>query len=70
MLFRSQNVNNVLKGISKYKALRGEAETKVPPSNDEACKGKYLQERADVLSRLSKDPTSILGKLLQDKLKI
>lgn len=63
-------MNNVLKGISKYKALRGEAETKVSPSNDDACKAKYLKERADVLSQLSKDPISILGKLLQDKLKI
>lgn len=66
----TQNVNNVLKGISKYKALRGEAETRVPPSNDDTCKAKYLQERSAVLSQLSKDPTSILGKLLQDKLKI
>ena len=38
----TQNVNNVLKGISKYKALRGEAETRVPPSNDSTCKAKYL----------------------------
>lgn len=50
--------------------MRGEAETKVPPSSDNTCKSKYLQEKADILAQLSKDPTSILGKLLQDKLKI
>lgn len=29
-----QNINNVLKGISKYKALKGEEQTKVPASSD------------------------------------
>ena len=29
-----QNVNNVLKGISKYKVLSGESETKVAPSSN------------------------------------
>lgn len=60
----------MLKGISKYKALRGEAETKVPPSNESECRARFEQERAEILSKLSKDPTSILGKLLHDKLKI
>jgi hypothetical protein len=29
-----------------------------------------MKEQAEVLSQLAKDPVSILGKLLQDKLKL
>lgn len=35
------NVNNVLKGISKYKSLKGEEPTKVSPSAHESCRLDY-----------------------------
>jgi hypothetical protein len=66
----TQNVNNVLKGISKYKALRGEDATKVRPSNEEKCKSQFLKEKSEILAKLASNPTSILEKMLNDKLKV
>jgi hypothetical protein len=35
-----QNINNVLTGISKFKALKQE-ETKIPKSNDDVCRAEF-----------------------------
>lgn len=36
-----QDIQNILRGISKYKALRGEEETKVARSGDDECRARF-----------------------------
>ncbi len=55
-----QNINNILKGISKYKSLRGEEDTKVPLSNSDECRQVFENERAEILSHLKSDTNKVL----------
>jgi hypothetical protein len=42
----------------------------VRPSNEEKCKSQFLKKKSEILAKLASNPTSILEKMLNDKLKV
>ena len=60
----------MLKNISRFKSLKGEEATRVPPSDSAECRREFEKEKEGVRKRMEEDPLGVVEQLLGEKLKV